>query len=261
MGRWWWRPSRARVLQRAREWLEEQAGHLWLGAEGRPQGFRAELYPGLGYVDVWSLGRGDLRLQAETSRVGPGFHVWLAKLCRAMSIDLPLKWVEPLDRPAGVFGDVEDESRVEAAMLEHAQVELAGVLDEAGGEYSSPLGPRGAEELRRWQTDAAALRDFFPWWQRGNDALYYLRRALVLMWLELRWRAPESEAELQRMQHAHEMLLMARSRDPQLELPWHGWLELLHLLDVQGSIKVEVEREAAARPDPGPMGYRRHGHA
>ena len=68
---------------------------------------------------------------------------------------------------------------------------------------------------------------------------------------------PESEHELATMQHAHQMLLMARSKDPELELPWTEWHEMLGYLGIQGSVTVEVAREAARHGGEPRIGYRR----
>ena len=245
-----------KALRRVREWLEEQCGHLWLGCvpgEDREHGFLAELYPCIGHLQVEAPARGIVRLRAETDPVGPGFHVWLTKLARAMGIDLKLRWEDPLERPDDVFGDDADESEIEMAMLRVARQLWEGAKS-AGEGVAAPHGPQPATAATPSEDE---LRRLFPWWARGHDARYYLNRALTLMWSELTWRAPESAEAHLRIEHAHQMLLMARSRDPSLALPWPEWREMLAHLQVEGSITVEVGRAAEECGRPPAIGYLR----
>ena len=38
--------------------------------------------------------------------------------------------------------------------------------------------------------DPRVALDITPWWADATDARYLLNRALTMMWLEVRWRAP-----------------------------------------------------------------------
>ena len=218
-GSWLWPTPKRKLLQRSEAWLSEHSGHLLVGVERPGEGrLRFEFFPTLGYLDVAVRQHGRLELSAETSPVGPGYHVWACKLARAMGIDLRLRWREGECRDDTGFWQHDDELEVECAMGDFAREELG-------------------------EADAFAARALFPWWERGHPAEYYLTRARISMERELTWEAPSTPEELAALQRTHEMLLMARSRNPQLGLPWADWLRILDLLDLRGTIRLEVERE------------------
>lgn len=211
---------------RVREWLSEHSGHLLLGVEGLgPTDFRFEFYPSLGFLRLTLSQRG-LLLQAETTAVGPGYHVWLCKLVRAMGIDLRLRWQDAECCDDTGFWWHNDELVVERAMQDFA-------CDELG------------------EVDPLAARSRFPWWERGHPAGYYLNRAEVVMQRAMGGgsrSAPEGrditgDIPENLLEHTHEMLLMARSLDPQLPMPWVQWLRILDGLGLRGTIRLEVESQ------------------
>ena len=217
-----WPGSKRKLLERCEAWLCEHSGHLLVGVDrSEDSGLRLELYPRLGFLSVAVPARGQLDLECETSPVGPGFHVWACKLARAMGIDLRLRWQEQGCHDDTGYWDHGDELEVERSMQDFARAEF--------GE-DDPL--------------AASAR--FPWWHRGHSASYYLTRAEVSMDRELSWSPPSTPEELGALQRTHEMLMMARSHDPELPLPWKDWLRILDLLELRGTIRLEVEQQVAS---------------
>ena len=67
-----------------------------------------------------------------------------------------------------------------------------------------------------------------------------MNRALCLMWTEVRWRAPGSDAERAVIDEALRALRKAFPLDPSLPYPWREWHELLGLRDLDDPIRESV---------------------
>ena len=62
-----------------------------------------------------------------------------------------------------------------------------------GGALATVLGPRDDAWLDAAVADSALRDDIAPWWADATDGRSLLNQALVLMWLEIRWRRPALE--------------------------------------------------------------------
>jgi len=120
------------------------------------------------------------------------------------------------------------------------------------------LGPRDESWLESAIADPRVALDITPWWADATDARYLLNRALTLMWLEVRWRAPAMEGEADLFDEIHRLLSRAYPTDPDLPYPWHAWAELASLRGVADPMARQAAARAARAPIPDPpIGYRR----
>jgi hypothetical protein len=115
----------------------------------------------------------------------------------------------------------------------------------------TPMGPRDADWFEKTAKDGSEGRDFFAWWNPGLNAEYFLNRALVQMWAQVRWRRPSNALETADLKYVAESLDVAYKLDPKLNFPWAEWAEILGYLDISDPL---VSSRANGRPA---IGYRR----
>ena len=121
------------------------------------------------------------------------------------------------------------------------------------------MGPRDEAWLEAAIADPRVALDITPWWVDATDARYLLNRALVLMWLEVRWRTPAVEGEADLFDEVHRLLSRAYPIDPDLPYPWHAWTELTRAARRRrpdGPPGGDPARAKEPEPEP-PVGYRR----
>lgn len=222
---------------------------------------------------------GTLEAGGDTSPVGPGLHAYLVDLARAIDRDFRVGWRDVSDETG--YWETSDRAALEDAMLRWIE-EVARALRKAASEGSTgfmlslpagesyehdglvatALGPRDAS----WVEAVAAggepgrrrAREHFAWWEPGVDARQELSRALVLLWVDVRWREALTDDEAGVQAEAARLLERAFRRDASLELPWREWRELLALLGAEGELAREVARRAdAVSADLPKIGYRR----
>ncbi len=235
-----------------------------------------KLHPAAEEVEIRLEDSGLLTASANTSTVGPGYHIHICKLLKDLGEEFDLRWCEPDDDhfdDTGFFHDG-DEDRVYDEMRAWLKglTELCLEEDKKGSSKQAialsidvqfhtqafaltPLGPRDHSWFERTAMDPGEGRDFFAWWNPGLDGEYFLGRALALMWTDIRWRAPMNEAERNNLQFASDSLRKAFALDPTLDYPWAEWTELLDFLGDRTDIYNIVKREASHRGSS--IGYRR----
>jgi hypothetical protein len=157
------------------------------------------------------------------------------------------KWLQTL---AGWFFDGTLKDKVNPARL-------AMSLD-TGFTWSAraitPLGPRDKDWLESVAQDGNNGQDFFAWWSPGRNAEYFLRRALVKIWAEVRWRLPVNDQERQTLSYVADSLKTAYEMDATLTYPWSEWSEILTYLNrIDGEHRFVHDRAGATQPT---MGYR-----
>lgn len=218
-----------------------------------------------------------VRLVADTSGPGPGYHRFLVALARRLGAERHVRWrAERCDDATGFFrtGDTRAVEQAFDQALSEAARALQGPLRAGAsdlalglppgtrylsrGEVHTPLGPRGESWLGAVAADGAAGRDIYPWWEDGRGVAYALGRALTLMWLEVRWRPPLHDAEHATLVEICALLEGLLTRDPLPDLPWHPWAEILQHLGDRGPLAQRILVEAARVTEPGlTTGYRR----
>jgi hypothetical protein len=264
------------VLGRLIEFNESGHRALWLN-----------LHPAEEPLEVSVTGSGRVLASARTSGAGPGYHAFVCELLDLIAERFAIRW-QAVD-PTGQTGDDtgyfhhRDRSRLEGEMRtwlraiarslsSTAADNWSGVavsMPQTGPQYEAdgavtPLGPRDAAYWKQVETDDEAARRFFAWWEPGTGADYLLGRALCRMWTDVRWKAPETDAE--RATHAEVLVLLAHAfeKDSTRAYPFAEWAELLafrgETLPVASGDATASQRaadpELAARPTE-KIGYRR----
>ncbi len=127
------------------------------------------------------------------------------------------------------------------------------------GGPATVLGPRDEAWLESAIADPRVALDITPWWMDATDGHYLLNRALVLMWLQVRWRAPAVEGEADLLDEVHRLLSRAYPMEPGLPYPWHAWSELTALRGIGDPMARQAASRALKEAEPDPsVGYRRH---
>ncbi|MBZ4420731.1 hypothetical protein [Myxococcus sp. RHSTA-1-4] len=272
-------------LRRVEGWFHEHTGelleglHRGTGPLGAPM-LRLRLHPAASEISLVAASGGRLVVSAETSAVGPGYHVFLCDTLKVMGEALGVTWADAneaasMGDPTGYFHTGEA-GPVEVYMLASIQESVARVLrmrrlGESGfglsmrfghtfehpGALLTPLGPRDERWLRNVYDDPRLGIDVFPWWKPGIHARTRLNRALCRLWTDVVWRPPLLDEERGRLRDVARLLELAWREDPALPYPWREWQEVLGYLGVGGTLAEEVRRRAAQARGGPPMGYRR----
>jgi hypothetical protein len=272
-------------LRRVERWVREVAEELLESSRtvDSPQGpiLYLRLHPAAEEVAIVAAGQGRVVVSANTSTVGPGYHVYLCDLFHTLGDALQVDWADPalttvgVGDPTGYFhtGEASDIAPRMLAWL----AEIAGrVLDfrklgnsgatlslrsghgfEYPGALLTPLGPRDEAWLRAVCEDPLRGRDIFPWWEPGLGASARLGRALSRIWTDMVWRPPLLEEERHLFRDVARLLELAWREDPSLPYPWREWQEVLGFLGIGGTLAETVSERAVAAPSGPLIGYRR----
>jgi len=210
----------------------------------------------------------------KTSTAGPGYHHFMVELLNRLGEEMGLQW----------DWDGADESdyavtwnydRLQLEMAEFLQLMARHFLDRDAEGYSdmavnmpldgprtkgegfvvSPLGPLpGKWWLDVCEADENQLiqlaEEFYPWWDREQDAEFYKRAGLVLLWCEVPWHPPVDDRERKACQQALDCLLHAGTSDAAMELPKSEMRELRELLTYDVNLPAPVPLSEG-------IGYRR----
>jgi hypothetical protein len=118
----------------------------------------------------------------------------------------------------------------------------------------TPLGPREIDWFVGISDGTIEAKAFFPWFEKGLNAAYFLNRAYVHMWTSVRWRKPINDSETALLRSISNSLEMAYKLDPTLNFPWNEWCEILGLINKDTA---EYEFVRAKAIGAGSVGYRR----
>ena len=193
-------------------------------------------------------------VNAKTSTAGPGYHIYLCDLLRALGEHHGIEWETPDD---DVEGDEtgyffqHDASAVRQEMLrwlsamsrvvvEHCkETECAGQqmvsmpLDRRYPDQKgilTPMGPRTVAWFEEMIEAPEQGTEFFPWWSEGVAADFFLGRAVCRLWQVMRWRPPVTDEEAELVMDVHLDLERAFHLDPNVNMPWREWREIIEYL-------------------------------
>lgn len=243
------------------------------------------LHPASPPADLRLGASGRVKVHAQTSPAGPGYHAHLCDLLDQLAADFDLTWDDDRTHdPTGYFLD-RDRDDLEAYFLRWLAAKCVAAASRppgtpacvglppshgftAAGHVLTPLGPRDRGWLAAVAADPTAGRDFFPWWDPRLDAAFYRGRALTRMWLDFPWRPPLTEDEGELTDQLANDLATAYKLDPAGELPWREWLEVLRAIEedrdghtvtpADPSLTEAVTQRAwEVDASPEPVGYRR----
>ncbi|MBY0504120.1 MAG: hypothetical protein K2X03_09425 [Bryobacteraceae bacterium] len=250
----------------------------------------AWLHPAAESVELVAYPDGDIQISARTTPTGPGYHFYIARLLKRLGEEHRIEWAPPAaaedsdasyDDTGFFFGAPAGEVylHMDRWLATIAQL-ILDRADEGDGSFAlgmplqcgfaqldfvnTPLGPRS----RDWIAQVAAegldsgsrpASDFFPWPREGQDADYWRRRGLVLLWTQAVWRPLDEERERDLPRRIDAAFARAWRLDADTGLPWREWRELRALAGITGELDALIaEREASFSPDGPRIGYRRH---
>lgn len=277
-------PAQEELLMRIDEWLRAKYSEMLPETRREEVDSTPTLYcrmhPAAEEIELSFVSPSKLVASANTTTVGPGYHVFVASMLKELAHEFHARWERPAEDSeeygdeTGFFftGDVNClNTEMTAWLAALADTFFDGSLDsedsgialclpmnpqfEVKQPAGTPLGPRDLEWLRRTAKDGGSGTNFFAWWTPGINAEYYLGRALTQMWLDVRWRPPINESETAVLEDVAGSLQRAYELDPNLRYPWADWRQILALLKRDGA---EAEL-ASSRADVEPtIGYRRN---
>ena len=270
-------PDGDRLLADAAVWLNGEYADAVRSTHQRtlPGGeiaLAVDLHPAASPLLLTADDEGRVTVGAETGAAGPGYHRFVGRVLERLSGELAIQWTEGDGATAFV-----DRQGAEQLYLGWLGPQLAAALARARrGERGVPLGmpvgtrvtteaamatvmgPRNEAWLEAAIADPRVALGITPWWADATDGQYLLNRALVLMWLQVRWRTPAMEGEADLFDEVHRLLSRAYPFDPGLEYPWHAWTELTGLRGIDDPMaRQAAERASAVAPEDPPVGYRR----
>jgi hypothetical protein len=231
-----------------------------------------DLHPAVAPLVITAADEGRVTATAATGVAGPGYHRFVGRILERLGSELAIDWTEGdgatgfADRPTvehlylSWLGPQLARARVSARRGERG-VPLGmpgGTRVATEGAIATVMGPRDETWLDAAIADPRIALEITPWWADATDAAYLLNRALVLMWLEVRWRTPAMEGEADLFDEIHRLLSRAFPLDPELAYPWHAWTELAALRGIDDPMARQAAARAADEPEPNPpVGYRR----
>ena len=276
-----------RLLQQMSAWVHQRYSDLQPQTR---QGFVetyptlfCRLHPAAEELELSLIDLDHLRASANTSTVGPGYHIFACSLLQAWARDFDAAWLSPEETSDDYWDEAEyfftgDQQQVFDNMTAWLRTLTEGFFDgtleprEPGDSATAlcmsmdvqfesdqlaitPLGPRDSAWLLETSRDGAKGKDFFAWWTPGLNAEYFLGRALAQMWSQVRWRPPVNDPERNLLQDVANSLHIANKLDPSLSYPWVEWAEVLEFLGTDNEEKDWVISQRKGQPT---IGYRRH---
>jgi hypothetical protein len=271
------------LMNRIENWVRQKySGTLTRTRQGIVESSPAVfclLHPAAEEVELTLINPEHLVVSANTSTVGPGYHVFLTSMLHDWARDFHAHWEQP-DESSEDYGDEADYffTGDEEQLCDNMACWLQAVANsffeppigpndrgialcmpmsphfEADQIAITPLGPRGRDWLYETAQEGTRGKDFFAWWTPGFNAEYYLGRALTQMWSNVRWRLPVNDEERSVLKDVADSLRDAFQLNPTLPYPWAEWLEVLELLGGDVPEKELVRGRAKIKPT---IGYRR----
>ena len=217
-------------------------------------GFRLKLVPF--EEDIYgSWQDGKLCISAKTNSAGPGYHAYLIDILDGLGIK-----PTSVEDEAGYY-ETRDYKVLQNEMAHWLKC-VGSMVVEAIDKGSSnlavslsmdwfpvnglentvccPLGFFGKEFFQKAQAGEDVASDFFLWWNKEQDAVFFKNAATNLILCEVNWLKPELENEKVAITAAIECLEKAYRINSDLEYPSAEWLELAELMD-NASLKEELK--------------------
>ncbi len=246
-------------------------------AQLRPSGegdvaLAVDLHPAATPVLISASDTGGVTVAGETVVAGPGYHRFVVRVLERLGRELGIDWAD--DDSSLLSADRASVERSYLAWLgpQLARARVATHRGELGIHLGLPtgtrfttdaailtvMGPRDDAWLDAAIADPRVALDITPWWADATDGRYLLNRALVLMWRDVRWRAPAVEGEAALLDEVHRLLSRAYPDEPSLDYPWHAWAQVCAFRGINDAMSRQAAARASREPEPTPaVGYRR----
>ncbi len=288
--------SRGRVeLPVLEKWLRQECAaeiealDLDANRDGEPR-LLAWLHPAAESVEIVALPDGEVEISARTTPAGPGYHFYITRLLKKLGEEHRIDWLPPSEEEdaeasyddTGFFfgaGAGEVYLQMDRWLATIAQLILERA-DDGDRSFSlgmplqtgftqldfanTPMGPRSREWITQvaadiLEGDSRSASAFFPWPREGQDADYWFRRAMVLIWTQAAWRPATDVRERLIITRIDQAMERALALDPTLDYPWREWLELRRFAGIRNHLDAHLLGEAQQVPPDRPrLGYRRH---
>jgi hypothetical protein len=231
-----------------------------------------DLHPAVAPLALTASEEGRVTASGETGVAGPGYHRFVGRILERLGTELEIDWTDGdgatafIDRPGAerlYLGWLGPQLARARASVRRGQRSVPlgmplGTRVATEAALATVMGPRDEAWLDAAIADPRVALDITPWWADATDAAYLRDRALVLMWLHVRWRTPAMEGEADLFDEIHRLLSRAYPLDPSLAYPWHAWTELTALRGIDDPMARQAAARAAVEPEPDPpVGYRR----
>lgn len=206
---------------------------------------------------------------AETGSAGPGYHAFVIDALKKLpEVGLEMVGGEGLRGDPTGYAEGAPFASVVTACATWLAAEAAPLVEAGAGSlallpghryetvsaapFNTPLGRRGLPWLEAVARDGHAGLDALPWRGLGRDAAFHRDRALSQLWCGVRFRAPGTELELERLESVVDDLEHAHEAAPEMALPTRAWAELAGFagreLPPAGAVAMDASQ---------PVGYRR----
>jgi hypothetical protein len=276
-------PDRERTFEQVADLAGEFFAPFFAGARIAEDHALLSLFPNAEELTITIDEEGAVELEARTTPVGVGYHMLCCVYIQALADQLGFAWTEVSDDTD--FFSTKDDAHCRDEFIGWSR----GIAETMSGDkfeghanlavcmgigerfhypefVVTPFGPATREEMEERARSGEAAAAWMPWMDPAPTAETLLAAAKSLMWCNVRWRqidpedAPDAEGPPHRaMLQALDLLEAAYELDPDLDYPWHEWLELLECSGEDREIHSTVDARAAATPEPeSPIGYRRH---
>ena len=262
------------------EWMSQELPGMATGAalgQGPFDEFprvMLRFHPAADPVKIWFPEDGLISVSADTVSAGPGYHLFLCDLLWKLAGRFQIGWDPETDdghsNPTFFSGDPEQTyyemfswlgSMASSASLMGAGTAYLSMSPSyqyfADAPLITPLGPRSKEWIAEVSKNPGAGADVFPWLNAGISAEYFLNKALVHMWCDVRWCPPMADGDQNLMEAVSGLLSAAYKLDPNLNYPWREWAEMIAFLNRDDPMREFVFDKARSIPDSNLLGYRR----
>ena len=211
-----------------------------------------------------------LRVSAKTNSAGPGYHAYLIDIMDKLGIeplevedetgywenrDFGLLQEEMSEWLRGLGAQILKMSKTGEYKNIAVSLEIDNLPEDSNHLTCCPLGYFEKEFYEKTQSGSSNSKEFFIWWNREQDALFYRNCALNLIWCENNWLPPEMDDERMIAAATLGCLEKAYTMDTCLEYPEPEWLELALLTDDKALLNTIQKRFGAAKNAA--LGYRR----
>ena len=193
---------------------------------------------------------GKLCVSARTNSAGPGYHAYLIDLLDGIGI-APLK----VEDETGYYQDrnfelLQEEMTTWLKAISGKVLEMSADAEnknlavslstdwypETEGFISCPLGHFDKDFFERMMDGEDTGSEFFIWWDRPQDAVFFKNCAMYMIWCENNWLPPETEQEEDMIAATLLCLEKAYALDSGLDYPLAEWSELARLWKTIGHV-------------------------
>ncbi|MCL1992844.1 MAG: hypothetical protein FWG66_07840 [Spirochaetes bacterium] len=191
----------------------------------------------------------ELHVYARTVSAGPGYHAYLVELIDSLNLEpsfvedetwyhqtrdfavLQSKMCDWLQKTSETLLSVWNKKGATNLAVSFA----ADWTPETSGAYACcPLGTFKKSFFESVKNGNEDVSEFFVWWNKDMDAVFYRNMALYMIHCEANWLIPETALEKRMLESTLECFERAYAMDTGLDYPAAEWLELAELSALAG---------------------------